>query len=983
MITDSEAPSDYLRSFTQQKIMRSYNFNSDDEAPCEYLNDIYAISEDTFSFKIIKQLGEGYHSPGNGHKVKIIYYELGFEDNITTASVYLGKNDKIPYICEIAVKCMKPNEVCIIQAPKSFIKIFKNSEKKRKYDKKENFKVAFKKALRFKQKCVKEYSSFPTVLQFKSIKISSNDIELLLRKKKIRNKNNTENEQKGETNRASATNTGKGDKENNVQNTSSINNAKYREDMNEEGMLQENTDFLTLEDINHVRYKFLKEKDLCTYVVYLKDFSRVDILNDDNTIIKEVIKEGKGIVTPKKNDYIDFFIEEEKKKEYIHTIFDLENLKYRGLFKVLQNMKKKEMSKIILKDLECFHIYYSGKYKFIKQGKDINTINVCTTQNKREFFTSSPSNRDNNGEDNNMNNAQTSCNNMGKNGKMENSDMENEYNYGHSISKEHPRQRKEIILELVDFKKSKTVNIKSIVNLSVTDKLLFYVYEKDKKKYFNKPTIDAECELIINLSIGKDMNKTKNSKLFLPIRYCHNDDDIKRDKAYFLFSYGSCFTSPLWFYECFKGLKEGDEVVIPLSKNKNIFSENHFVYQLIFDDIKEDEPRKIQETKLKTLSPSVNQIIYKLNNIQCKCKSLRENAKRRSNTNAQWMRGKMSDEENFLQSLISCRNKGKGFFIINGLKKQQVNRFCDDFFSLQNCFIEKISYQEEFINSPFYHSAFRNVKRKKFCNKIINIQRGGCPSRVRHGQHKSQHFSPQQFGRHRVFSSFYKRASHGEKTNGTGINNRSFHKALKSVYFDKSFYQKDAILKIKIVKLICKKKDPWNMNVSEQMENLKIYNEMGNRFMKKGLYNAASLYYKKGFDVFRFSKIYNIIFEEKKLSNLDLENDDQLVQLTQYVERILTNLSISFYKMSNYSECINFAEKAGKINPHNVKSIYWKHMAYLQQNKYAEVIQNLNNAFCLNDVTLLKLYNTARLIKKKHDDNFNSLFYAMYDQKGI
>ncbi|ETB61247.1 hypothetical protein YYC_01179 [Plasmodium yoelii 17X] len=55
MITDSEAP--------------TYNFNSDDEAPCEYLNDVYAISEDTFSIKIIKQIGYGYYNPTNGHKL--------------------------------------------------------------------------------------------------------------------------------------------------------------------------------------------------------------------------------------------------------------------------------------------------------------------------------------------------------------------------------------------------------------------------------------------------------------------------------------------------------------------------------------------------------------------------------------------------------------------------------------------------------------------------------------------------------------------------------------------------------------------------------------------------------------------------------------------------------------------------------------------------------------------------------------------------
>ncbi|KAI4834610.1 tetratricopeptide repeat protein [Plasmodium brasilianum] len=991
MITDSEAP--------------TYNFNSDDEAPCEYLNDCYAISEDTFSFKIIKQLGENYYSPGNGNKVKIIYYELGHEDKITTAQVYLGKNDKLPYICEIAAKCMKPKEVCIIQAPKSFKKIFKNSEKKSKYDKKDNFRVAFKKALRFKQKCVDQYSSFHTVRQFKKIKLNSIDIELLLKRKKQKKEANTENDQ---IRKETATN----DKIETIPGMlPKKNDEKCKEKMQLEEM-HEKSEFLTLDDINDVRYKFLKEEHLCTFIVYLKEFRRVDALNDDKTIIKEVIKEGKGIITPKKNDYIDFFIEEGKKREYIHTVFDVNNLKYRGLFKILQSMKKKEMSKVILKGLECFHIYYTVEDTSKNYVGNIGENGSDTPQqNKRNpiHFSNVNNNNSNNNKkntcDNNSNTSRNNCNDYngevhetivsGINGRgnleitKRNDTFEKVNNTYNTIRGDLTNQRKEMLIEVVDFKKSKTINVTSIISMNHIEKMLFYVYEHDKKKNFNnKPIIDSECELIIYTSIRKDMDKKKNKKVYLPFHFCDNNENIKKSNAYFLFSYGSCFTTPFWFYECFKGLKEGDEIIIPLTKNKNIFSENQFIYHLLYEDIEhnninDNSSNNPEFNQLNIGSPCINekkQIDNSQNN-ECKIKDPKDNKNDLDEGNKiiidqhSAMKSKrLNDQKNFVQFLIYSRNRGKGCFMINGLKKRHVNRFCEDFFSLQKLFIDRVNYKNEIVNMSVCCRSFEKIKRKKFYKRITNIHKKKRQLLTKTIRHKSKNFNESTSNDKYAIEKMRKRR---KKTNHISY----FKRALKNVYFDKSFYEKDAILKIKIVKIICKKKDPWNMNVSEQIENLNNYNEMGNTFIKKKLYYAASLQYKKGYDIFRFSEIYNLIFEEKKLKFSDLQKEDNVKELVQYMEKILTNLSICFYKLSNYNECVKYAEKAAIINPQNVKSIYWKHMAYLQQNKYAQVIQNLNNSFCLNNSILLKLYNNARIIKKKHDDNFNSLFYAMYDQK--
>ncbi|CRH02285.1 conserved Plasmodium protein, unknown function [Plasmodium relictum] len=941
MITDSEAP--------------TYNFDSDDEAPCEYLNDVYAISEDTFSFKIIKQLGIGYYSPGNGHKIKIIYYELGYEDRITCVQTYLGKNDKLPYICEIAAKCMKQNEVCIIQAPKVFLKVFKNSEKKSKYDKKDNFKVAFKKSLRFKQKCVEKYLSYPNVKYFKGIKLSSNEIELLLRKKR-----NTKNDRKKKEDEKQ--------KKNNIQinKTGILNNCN--KNYGEKPIQNQNIEFLELEEINDLRYKFLKEKDLCTYVVYLKEFYRVDILNDDKTIIKEVLKEGKGIFTPKKNDYIDYFIEEKNKKEYIHTIFDIDNLKYRGLYKIIQNMKKKEIAKIILKGLECFHINHSTIITKKNNDENIDNYFNNSTEKKKNIVNCKDYNY-NTTIKNNINeksNNEDEITNALKN--------ENKINMNNELI----NKRKELIIELIDFKKSKMVNIASIINMNNSEKLLFYTSEDDKLKNLNRPIIDTDCELIISLSI-KNIDKTRNKQIFLPINFYNNNNSIRKSNAYFLFSYGSCFTSPLWFYECFKGLKEGDEIIIPLSKNRNLFLENQFVYHILYEDIgisrehdflKQCELKKVQNNKDKEINELKNN----------KHKFIKEKEKntesiKREKKNYKCLKKKKNEKinniNNYVQNLISERNEGKGFFLINNLKKDEVEDFCEGLFSLQNYFIEKNNEEENIRRILSIYHSFIKVRRKKFFKRIINIQKK-----------KSIHTKINRFKKHHnENNSSSIRVTKTKKRNKEKIYNISFFRnALKKVYFDRFLYQKDTILKIKILKIICKKKDPWNMSTSEKIENLKIYIERGNNFMKKKLIYAALIHYKKGFDLCRFSALYKLIFEENKL-NLENLNDEQNKDLLLLMEKLLTNLSICFYKMNNYIECIKYSEKAITINSQNIKSIYWKNMAYLQQNKYLEVIKNLNNSFCLNNSTLLRLFNNARLIKKKHDSNFKSLFYAMYDKK--
>ncbi|VUZ98571.1 tetratricopeptide repeat protein, putative [Plasmodium vivax] len=926
MITDSEAP--------------TYNFNSDDEAPCEYLNDVYAISEDTFSFKIIKQLGEGYYSPGNGHKVKIIYYELGSEDKIASANVYLGKNDKLPYICEIAAKCMKPNEVCIIQAPKLFTKTFRNSERKNKYDRKENFRTEFKKALRFKQKCIEKYFSYSTVATLKRIKLSSNDVKLLVRKRKLKK----------------ATPDGK---PNVAQKNASSEELKGDDP-------HKCSESLTLEDINNVKYKFLKEEELSTYVVYLKEYNRVDILNDDRTIIKEVMREGKGIVTPKKNDYIDFFLQDGKKSEFIHTILEVHNLKYRGLFQILQNMKKKEMSRIVLKGLECLHIYHSVQNTHIEkeepygQEKKPNDVQ----QGRRDFCQDDK-------QEGILN--ETSLPSFESNQvKQNDGEMKEGQEEAHlHTSNELPKQKKEIIIELVDFKKSKRVNISSIINQNYTEKLLFYLSEDGKNQNTNKPIIDADCELIIHVSINNDKDRTKGERMHLPVHFWKNNGSIKKRKAFFLFSYGSCFTAPLWFYECFKGLKEGDEVIVPLSKNRNVFSENQFAYHLIFEETAPGE--EAHQGQGGTDEVEVEGIKRNSDLKNDRKEPTPNDSRQITKRNHSGRKSSKMKDRKFVQRLISNRNKGKGFFLIDGLKKNQVDRFCEGFFSSQTALIDGTHDEAESPKSPFHCSSFQKVMRKKFYKSVANIQKRRKLTRMKHQLRK------QLYGGNSYKECISKKLQHrGKKTDNFSF----FKRALKNVYFEKSFYQKDAILKIKIVKLICKKKDPWNMNMSEQIEYLKIYNKMGNTFMKKNLYYAASLHYIKGFDIFRFSKMYTLIFEEKKTNVSNLATDDDMAkELVLHMEKILTNLAISHYKLGNYNECVKYAESAATINPENVKCIYWKHMAYLQQNKYHQVIKNLNNSFCLNNLTLLKLYNTARVIKKKQDAHFNSLFYAMYDQK--
>ncbi|EAA21349.1 TPR Domain, putative [Plasmodium yoelii yoelii] len=613
----------------------------------------------------------------------------------------------------------------------------------------------------------------------------------------------------------------------------------------------------------------------------------------------------------------------------------MNNLRYRGLFKALQNMKRGEISKITLKGLECFHIHCSKENIYTNKGsgtKKMDPYNVHKAPVKNVDRSTCRNNHENNstcdGNWDNTNNIETSENNISIN--TEGNTSKESSNNWDNINDEITKTKKELIIELVHFKRSKTVNIKSIINMNRTEKLFFYLYE-DNRKYYNKPIIDVNCELIIHMTISKNINKDKRDKLFLPIKfYSSNNSYIKKSKAYFLFSYGSCFTSPIWFYESFKGMKEGDELIIPLSKNKNICSEDYFIYHLLYDDIflKDQNSIKIQKStsacvtkeiknkrnnesndgfvkERKSILSSPTQI-EDTNTSSKKKKHIESSPKKNTNLRNETI----NHEKKFLKWLISNRNLGKGFFLINGLKKRKVNSFCKSFFSLQNHFIEEFNYTEGINRLLFYLRSFK-----------------------------------------------------------------------KNVYFDKNFYEKDAILKIKIVKILCKKKDSWNMNIKEQVENLKIYNRIGNDFMKINLYYAASIYYKKGFDIFRFSKIYNLIFEEKKIDILYSQQDEQIQEFTMYMEKILTNLSNCLYKLNDYNESINFADKALIINPQNVKTIYWKNMSYLQMNKYNEILQNLNNSFCLNNTSLLKLYNTARMIKKTHDTKFNSLFYGMYDQK--
>ncbi|ETB61248.1 hypothetical protein YYC_01180 [Plasmodium yoelii 17X] len=862
-----------------------------------------------------------------------------------------------------------------------FTEIFRNSEKIAKYDKKETFRVAFKKGLQFKKKCVEKYSAIPSVKQLKRIKLSSNDVKLLLRKHKKYSNDNNENK-----NTVKICNDLTHESTNHIANT------------NPENSPNENTQYLKLDDINDLKYKFLNEDDVCTFVIYLKEFCRVDTLNDDKTITKEVIKEGEGVISPKKNDYIDFFIQENSNKEYVHMIFDMNNLRYRGLFKALQNMKRGEISKITLKGLECFHIHCSKENIYTNKGsgtKKMDPYNVHKAPVKNVDRSTCRNNHENNstcdGNWDNTNNIETSENNISIN--TEGNTSKESSNNWDNINDEITKTKKELIIELVHFKRSKTVNIKSIINMNRTEKLFFYLYE-DNRKYYNKPIIDVNCELIIHMTISKNINKDKRDKLFLPIKfYSSNNSYIKKSKAYFLFSYGSCFTSPIWFYESFKGMKEGDELIIPLSKNKNICSEDYFIYHLLYDDIflKDQNSIKIQKStsacvtkeiknkrnnesndgfvkERKSILSSPTQI-EDTNTSSKKKKHIESSPKKNTNLRNETI----NHEKKFLKWLISNRNLGKGFFLINGLKKRKVNSFCKSFFSLQNHFIEEFNYTEGINRLLFYLRSFKKVKRNILSKKIVNIQKKKKIKPIQIINTINEHHCDTYNSSEQIRQNI---KDEKRKTKFSFIMN-----SLKNVYFDKNFYEKDAILKIKIVKILCKKKDSWNMNIKEQVENLKIYNRIGNDFMKINLYYAASIYYKKGFDIFRFSKIYNLIFEEKKIDILYSQQDEQIQEFTMYMEKILTNLSNCLYKLNDYNESINFADKALIINPQNVKTIYWKNMSYLQMNKYNEILQNLNNSFCLNNTSLLKLYNTARMIKKTHDTKFNSLFYGMYDQK--
>ncbi|SOV80983.1 conserved Plasmodium protein, unknown function [Plasmodium sp. gorilla clade G3] len=1040
IITDSEAP--------------TYNIDSDDEAPCEYLNDIYAISEDTFCFKIIKQLGNGYYSPGNGHKIKIIYYEFGCEDNITSANVYLGKNDKLPYICEIAARCMKENEVCIIQGPKDFSRIFKNSEVKTKYDKTHNFKAEFKKGLRFKQKCVDKYSRDPLINKYQKIKINSNDINLLMRKKKIK-------KEKDKTN-IDETNI----KSNSMKDMSDVKNHCHIKIVDYDNLQFNNCNknkdilscdnkidlFLTIQDINNLKYQLLTQTELCTYVIYLKEFRRVDILNDDKTIIKEIINEGKGICTPKKNDYVDFFLKENNKQEYIHTILDINNLKYRGLFHILQHMKKKEISKVILKGNECNHIYYinddnhknNQNYQYHINQQHDKIYNKIETNNKLINIKKNTS-----CEHHQIINELQKCytNNISMNyiDNSQNSHKHNDItNYSNNIIKTNIQRekKKELYIQLIDYKKSKIVNIHSIININTSEKLLLYINQEKIYKIndinkniktheqFNIPTIDTECELIIKMNITHLDNTTKEN-IYLPIYYSNNNKNIKQNSAYFIYSYGSCFTSPLWFYHSLKNLKEGQQIIIPIAKNKNIFEEKHFVYHMIYENFgitnNEDKNQKHHNNNMNCQINTTHKQYIDINHMYTVNNDNKIKKMKKIQTHKQTH--KQKHKHNFIQSLISNRNQGKGFYHIKKFKKNHVNNFCNAFFKLHEHYMEKnkdekkiskiskiskinkinkinkidkIKKIKKLINISskmnYYNNLFINFKRKYFHRKIKKIKLKNIPistkniinNKLLQMSITEEKEEKKKKKKNNNTNDLYKQ-QYKKKYNNTYL----FEKKLKNVYFDRFFYNKDTILKIKVVKIICKKKDPWNMNISEQIENVKIYNDMGNKFIQTKLFYAASIQYKKAFDICRFSKIYNLIFEEKKkLQDLhnyyQNENDSKQTEqqnyqkeLLSYMEKIITNLSITFYKMNNYNECITYAQKACIINPQNVKAIYWKNMSYLAQNKYSQVIQNLNNPFCLNNETLLKLYNSARLIKKKHDTNFDSLFYAMYDNKKI
>ncbi|SPJ11760.1 conserved Plasmodium protein, unknown function [Plasmodium sp. DRC-Itaito] len=1001
IITDSEAP--------------TYNIDSDDEAPCEYLNDIYAISEDTFCFKIIKQLGNGYYSPGNGHKIK----------------------NKLPYICEIAARCMKENEVCIVQGPKDFSRIFKNSEVKTKYDKTHNFKAEFKKGLRFKQKCVDKYSRDPLINKYQKIKINSNDINLLVRKKKIKKERDKTNID--EVIIKSNIIKDMSDLKNNCHikivdcDNLQINNCNNNKDQ----LSCDNTThlFLTMQDINNLKYQHLTQTELCTYVIYLKEFRRVDILNDEKTIIKEIINEGKGICTPKKNDYIDFVLKENNKQEYIHTILDINNLKYRGLFYILQHMKKKEMSKVILKGNQCNHIYYinddyqkniqNNQYHINQQHN--NLYNKMQTNHKLINIKKNTS-----CEEHQIINDLQKCD---TNNKLMNyiDDTKNYHVHNDTtnvstnliktnIQKE---KKKELYIQLIDYKKSKIVNVNSIININTSEKLLLYINQEKIYKtndinkniktheQFNIPTIDTECELIIKMSL-MHLDNTKKENIYLPICYANNNKNIKQNSAYFIYSYGSCFTSPLWFYHSLKDLKEGQQIIIPIAKNKNMFEQKHFIYHMIYENF------GIINSVDKNEKDHKNHTNYQINTADKQYTNIKNmNTVNNGNENRIKKKNKLKTHNrayNFIQSLISNRNQGKGFYLIKKFKKSDLNNFCNAFFKLhEHCMeknnsekkIKKIKKIKKFINFSskinYYNKLFINFKRKHFHKKIIKIKMKNIPLRTKNIINNKLL---------RMYITEKKRKKKKKKKlNCKNYNNTNdlckqqykkeynntylFEKILNHVYFDRFFYNKDTILKIKVVKIICKKKDPWNMNISEQIENVKIYNDMGNKFIQTKLYYAALIQYKKAFDICRFSKIYNLIFVEKKIVQ-DLHNDYQnendskqteqqnyQKELLSYMEKIITNLSITFYKMNNYNECITYAQKACIINPQNVKAIYWKNMSYLAQNKYTQVIQNLNNPFCLNNEILLKLYNSARVTKKKHDANFDSLFYAMYDNKKI
>lgn len=315
--------------------------------------------------------------------------------------------------------------------------------------------------------------------------------------------------------------------------------------------------YLTRQDINNLKYQFFTQTELCTYVIYLKEFRRVDILNDDKTIIKEIIKEGKGICTPKKNDYVDFLLNENNKQEYIHTILDINNLKYRGLFHILQHMKKNEISKVILKGNQCNHIYYLNhdcqkniqNHPFYINQQHNNVYDKIHTNHKSINIKKNTSCEEhqiiNHPQKSNTNHKSIDYIDDNKTSHVHNDTTNVSLNLiKTNIEKE---QIKEFYIQLIDYKKSKIININSIININTSEKLLLYINQEKihktndinknikKNQQFNIPTIDTESELIIKMSLTYLDNTTKQN-IYLPICYTKNNKNIKKEfRIFYLF----------------------------------------------------------------------------------------------------------------------------------------------------------------------------------------------------------------------------------------------------------------------------------------------------------------------------------------------------------------------------------------------------------------------------------------------------------------